>query len=527
MTSDRIESFLEELRPTENIAMLYRRHGLSYGWLAVFTISIANVVSLLTGTMINVAIPEIMGAYGIGQDKAQWLSTGFLASSTVSMLLCTWMVVNHGIRAATITALLVFALGSLLGSFAPNPDTMIIARLLQGFSSGVISPLTVSIIFMLFPKGKQGMAMGVSTMCMVTAPALGPSLGGVLVDEFGWRYVFHFGIPFALVCLPAAFVYLPSREPDSKDKRMDWTGIILITIAIAGLLIALSNGQREGWNSNFVLSWAGASITAFLGFIYWELHFSTPLINLNIFRNYHFAAMSFVTMVFGAGLFGSIYLTPLFLQVVQKITPTETGLILMPAGLVMALIFPLAGRLSDIIERKLILTLGFAIFAYSCYLMVESDPNTSFWTFAWWLIIARIGTAMIGPTLNLTALDGLPTHFLPDGAAAMTFTRQFGGALGVNLLSVALTNRTSFHKDAVFSTQSFGHQDSLHALGELQRGLVPMGLPSNHEQYVAFGQLSEMIFHQAQVFAFQDTFMILAAGFAASIPLLWFVRRKK
>jgi EmrB/QacA subfamily drug resistance transporter len=526
LTSARLEAFLAELNTNDIIKGMYRRHGLWFGWAAMATITLANVATLMASTIINVAIPDIMGTFGIGQDKAQWLATAFLASSTVTMLMNSWLIQTLGARYTVIMAMVLFMSGSLLGGVSPNMDLLTVARIMQGAATGVITPLGMSMVFQLFPAGRQGRVMGVTAIGLVLAPALGPALGGYLIDALNWRYTYLMGIPFSLIVVPMAALFMPPRDPNLPRHRLDWQGLLLITIAISSLLIALSNGQREGWNSNFVLSWFAVAIAGSVSFVYWETHTPQPLLDLRVFGFYKFAVISVLAFIFGAGLYGSTYLVPLFLQIAQNLTATDSGLMMLPAALVMGLLFPISGRLSDRIDQRLLLGTGFLIMAVSTLLMSGADINTSWWTFAWWLIISRIGIGIMAPCLNLSAIQGLPLEYLQQGAGVMNFVRQLGGAFGVNLLSVALGHRVTFHRDALMATQSWGHSDTFEMMAELQRELVVAGLTFWEQQYVAYSAIGRIVQRQAYVYGFQDSFLLLTALFLGTMIPLSMLRRR-
>jgi DHA2 family multidrug resistance protein len=521
-----VENYLQEISTTEEIKTLYRRFGKNYGWWAMGTITLANVAALISGTIINVAIPDIMGAFGIGQDKAQWLATAFLAASTVSMLLNSWMIQTYGVRNTVLGAVVVFMVGSIIGSISPDPDFLIAARILQGAGTGVVTPMSMSLVFLLFPRGRQGSVMGITSIGIILAPAVGPALGGILIDSFNWRYTFLMGVPVSLLVLPMAVAFLPGRNPDAPRPPLDVRGLALLSVAIAGLLIALSNGQREGWTSNFVLGWFSASVVGTLLFLWWETHTDHPLLDLRVFTFYRFTMISILGFVFGAGLYGSTYMVPLFLQLVQQLTPTQSGLMMLPAGIAMGLIFPISGRLADRVDQRFLLGTGFVVLAYSSFLMADANVNTSVLTFTIWMVVSRIGIGVIAPTLNLSAIQGLPMEYLQQGAGVMNFIRQLGGALGVNILSVVLEYRTAFHRDAQQSLQTWGHTDSMEMVYELQRELVVTGMSVWDRQYVAFGSLARMAGERAVERSFQEGFLLFVPVFLLTLEPLGLLRSR-
>jgi DHA2 family multidrug resistance protein len=524
--SARLEEFIGQLDSNDTIKGLYRRYGLWFGWAAMLTITLANVATLIAGTIINVAIPDIMGAFGIGQDKAQWLATAFLASSTITMLMNSWLIQTLGMRYTVIGAMTLFMAGSILGGISPNPDMLTFARIAQGAATGVITPMGMSLVFLLFPRGQQGTVLGVTSIGIVLAPATGPVVGGMLIDSFNWRYVYLMGIPFSMLVLPLALLFIPPRDPHASSPPLDWQGLLLVSVAISSLLIALSNGQREGWNSNFVLAWASLSLTTSAGFIAWERLCPHPLLDLRVFGFYRFSMICSLAFIFGAGLYGSSYLIPLFLQIVQFLTPTDSGLMMLPAALAMGAVFPIAGRLSDRVDQRLLMGGGFMILAYATWLMVGADRDTSWATFAGWLILSRIGIGLMAPVINLGAVQSLPLQHLQQGAGAINFVRQLGAAFGVNLLSVALDLRSSFHRDALLATQSHGHSDTLEMVLATQRQLVGAGLSFWEEQSVSFGMLYRIVDQRATVNGFQDGFLLLTIVFLLTLIPIALLGRK-
>ena len=231
---------------------LGQRFGPSYHWLVTITAIIGTVASILSSTIVNVALPDIMGAFGIGQDHAQLLSTGFLAAVTGTMLLNAWLVESFGFRATYAAAVGLFLFGSVVAGFAPNEGMLILGRILQGASAGMLQPLMTQIVFQVFPPEKRGSAMGIAAIGVVLAPALGPTVGGLLVDNYGWRSVFFLAMPVALLGLAMGWIFMPSATAPQR-RRFDLPGFALLIAGLLALFMGLSSGQRDGWAANRVV----------------------------------------------------------------------------------------------------------------------------------------------------------------------------------------------------------------------------------------------------------------------------------
>ncbi|MGH8618022.1 MAG: DHA2 family efflux MFS transporter permease subunit [Burkholderiales bacterium] len=490
---------------------LFERYGPRYRWLATITVMLGTISAMLTTTSVNVAIPDIMGAFGIGQDRAQWFSTAALASMTIGMLLTDWMLNTFGQRRTFIGSLGIFVVALVVAGMSPNETVLIFCRIVQGAATGLLQPLAMYVMFRVFPPNRRGMAMGFFGMSVILGPALGPTLGGILIDQFNWRYIFFVTVPICIAGMLMGSVLLPECEEEGGRVRFDWPGFLLMSVTIACLLIGLSNGQREGWYSDTILALLGTTVAAGLGFVAWELHTDKPLVNLRVLTNTRFTAAAVVAFTFGVGLFGATYLVPLFVQTVQHYTPLSAGLLLMPAGLVMGAIMPLSGYLSDRISARALIIAGLLCLALSSYWLAGVDANMSFWMIAWFMIVSRIGLSFIKPALNVSALRVLPPEELGQGAGIINFTRQLGGAFGVNLLSVTLDRRTFFHSDTLTSLQSPDNTATAELLRQVQELLARGGVPEELQNAGALHFLGRVVHAQAYTMGFRDSFLIAAA----------------
>jgi EmrB/QacA subfamily drug resistance transporter len=510
------------MSPTE---ALLARYGPAYRWLATVTALIAAIAVILSATIVNVAIPDVMGAFGISQVEAQWLSTGFLAAMTATMLLTDWAQRAFGQRGAILIALALFMSGSVLGGTAPDEGVLIVARVLQGGAAGIVQPLAMIIVFQVFPPDRRGSAMGIFGIGVVLAPALGPWVGGLLMDSFNWRYVFYLGVPFAALGMALAGLFLPAREDAGPRPGFDWLGFGLLCLFLTTLLSALSNGQRWGWDSDPILLQLALALAAAVAFVGWERRTAKPMLELRLFAQLPFAAASIVSLIMGAGLFGSTYLLPIFVQTIQGMTPTEAGLLLMPAGFVLLLVFPVAGRLTDRLRPGLLIGAGMVVFAYSSYLMAQVDVDTGFWVLAWWTVLTRIGLGLVFPALSAAALRVLPAGLMAQGSGAVNFTRQLGGAFGVNLLAVVLERRTMFHGDALAATQTPDNSATMAFLTRVAGIAHTVPLPDYQQVPAALWFLGQTIYAQASVLAYRDAFLITAVVFAAALLPTWLLDR--
>jgi EmrB/QacA subfamily drug resistance transporter len=485
--------------------------------------SAASVV--LSTTIVNVAIPGVMGAFAIGQIEAQWISTAFLAAMTATMLLADWVDRGFGLRAGMTASLAVFAAGSVMGATAPNEIVLTLARVIQGAATGVVQPLAMVVMFRIYPPERRGAAMGIFGVGVVLAPAIGPWIGGLLVDAFNWRYVFYLGVPFAGIALVMTQLFLPGRDGAGPRPRFDWLGLLLLCVFLGCALNGLTDAQRRGWSSDAILIQFAVAGTAAAGFVLHERRTALPLLDLRLFGILPFAAASVVSFVMGAGLFGSIYLLPLFVQTIQGLSATDAGLMLMPAGFALCLVFPVVGRISDRVAPGIPIGSGLAIFALSAWLTASIDVDAAFWTLAWLTALSRIGLGLIFPPLTAGSLRVLRRDLVAQGAGAVNFVRQLGGAFGVNLLAVFLERRTALHAEALASTQGPDNAVTGEYLARLIQLLRGAGLPDFQQGPAALAFLGEAILAQATTLAFRDGFLVVTATFAAALLPNWILHR--
>ncbi|PPR59678.1 MAG: Multidrug export protein EmrB [Alphaproteobacteria bacterium MarineAlpha4_Bin2] len=509
---------------SESVDDLYRRFGPLYRLLVSSTGMVAAFTMVLTGTMVNVAIPDVMGAYGVGQEQAQLMTTAFVVAMTTSQLLNAFVVALFGQRLGFCGTLVLFAIGSLICASSSEFSMIIFGRVLQGMSSGIIQPLVMVTFFQVFPAERRGFAMGIYGMSMVMALALGPTFGGITIDGLSWRYIFFVPLPLITIAFSLGLVFMPSVR--RKDRpRFDWLGYLLICITLFCLVSALSNGQKFGWLSDYI---AGLLAIAAIGagaFLWSQSKATDPLLDLSLFRIPAFGAACLIAFIFGMGNFATTYAVPVFGQLVQGLSATAAGVLMMPAGIIVALALPFTGRLADKAKPHYIIMCGLFFFFLGTALLGGADANTPYWNVAFFAMVSRFGMSFIMPAVMSSALKSLPPERLNTGAGAVNFIRQLGGSLGTNFYVVLLALRTQFHSDAYTTTQISGNAASQELLLEVGAILNAAGVPEATHQSGALYYLGQVVHAQASTSGFQDGFIIIACVFLAAMVPAWILGR--
>jgi EmrB/QacA subfamily drug resistance transporter len=403
---------------------------------------IGTMSTILAAPIVNVAFPALITEFNVGHDTVQWVAAGFLAATTATMLATAWLTETFGERATFAGTMAVFLAASLLAALAWSPQSLIAARIVQGGCAGILQPFAMIVLFRVFPVEERGRAMALYGFGIVLAPAVGPALGGALLDAFGWRSIFLLSVPFCIAAIALARpALLPAAE--SVRRRFDFAGVALLLCALATLLNVTVLGHRAGFGSPGVIALMGAS-AAFAGaFIAWEMRARAPLLPVRLFRHPPFANATIVAFAYGVGLFGSTYLVPVFVQEIAHYSAARAGYLLVPPGVALALAIYAGGRLTDRVAPGAVIIAGLALFALSSALLAVSGPATGFVLLALWLVIGRIGLGMLIPALNVGAVQALTGSELAYASSAVNFTRQLGGAVGINLLAVFLESRVA------------------------------------------------------------------------------------
>jgi EmrB/QacA subfamily drug resistance transporter len=432
---------------------LRARYGERWRWLAVATVMLGTMATVLSATVVNVALHDIMIEFGIRQGQVHWLATGFIAAMTTTMLASSWLLDHVGLRTTLGTAMALFSVVSVLGGFADSPELLILARIGQGALAGLMQPMGMYLVFRIFPRHRRGQAMGIYGMGVILAPSLGPVLGGFLVDQLDWRYVMFAPVPVTLLGVFMAWRFLPLPPSRPEPYRFDLPGLVMLGMTIGLSLDALNRLQHVVADGLWVAAEGTIALVLLTLFVRRERRTPHPLLNVGLFKRRSFLFANLGAGALGLALFGSTYLVPLFVQTALEFSATEAGLLMLPAGLVLGMTFPIAGRLADKRSARSLVLFGIGMFALSATLFAVSDVTMAFGWLALWTVFGRIGLGFMLPALSIGALNPLEAHELGAGSSTINFTRQLGGAFGVN--AVALTIEFGEHSGGVPTIGAF------------------------------------------------------------------------
>ncbi len=444
-----------DIAAASSLHALSSRYGERYRWLLLVSVMVGTMASIMASTTINVAIPDMSRYFDIDQGRAQWVSSGFMLATTVSMLTTPWLLGRYGYRNTYIGTMALLLVGGIAGGLASGFELVLVARVAQGLAAGAVQPIPAVIILRAFQPQEQGRASGVFGMGVVLAPAIGPSIGGVLVDLFGWRSIFFMVVPFCLATFWLAWKFVPNVAPGgtaaSREHAIDWRGLLLGTLGTLCLL----NGLVELRGPSPLQAWGllAAAGIAFSLFVWWQRRFAAgggePLMDLALFKYRQFAMGSVVALIYGMALFGSTYLLPVYMLVALHLSATAAGAIMVPAGIALAISIGGVGRLADTRPTRLLVSIGLALLALSFALMPVLGLASAVWLLVLFITVGRIGLGFILPSLNLGAMRPLAKPLISHGASAINFARMLGGAAGVSVCAVVLEWRIAAHGDSL------------------------------------------------------------------------------
>jgi MFS transporter, DHA2 family, multidrug resistance protein len=451
-----------------------------------------------------------------------------LVRMVASQLLNTWVVRALGQRLAYAMTLIIFVAGAFVCAFSPNIDILIIGRIMQGFSAGIIQPLVLATMVAVFPRNRRGFAVGMYGLGVTMAPSFGPLVGGLTIDFLTWRHAFLMPLPLVLFAFVGGLIFMPGKKFERRLPPFNWIGFILLCVSLVLIMRAIGNGQRWGWTSDMTMLTAITGITTFALFIYSQLKTKSPLLDPTLFLDPKFAAAMAIGFAFGAGNFATNYAIPVFVQTIQHFSPTESGMVLVPAGLFLFTLIPISGRIADTVPPHYPIIAGCLIFALSTYLISSSDVNTTFWTIAGLTVMSRAALGLVMPNLGGAAMRSITAEKLNAAAGAYNFIRQSGGAFGVNITAALIEYRSAHHADWLTATQTSGNDFTRELLEQVTRLLQEGGLTHQALEWGAYDYLSRTIYAQARTFGFQETFLIVSIAFIiALIPALMLARSSR
>lgn len=401
----------------------------------------ATFVAFLNNSLLNVALPTIMHDFGVDYSEVQWLSTGYMLVSGVLIPVSAFLLTKFTNRTLFNFGMAIFTIGTLGAAIAPNFGLLVAGRMVQAVGSSVMSPLLMNLMLVSFPREKRGAAMGVFGLVMITAPAIGPTLSGYIVQYYDWRVLFEMIFPFAVLVLVLG-IWKSRNVMPTKPTKLDYLSVLLSTVGFGGLLYGFSDASRDGWSAPVVVVCLVAGAIALTLFIIRQIRLDIPLLNLGVYKYPMYALSSVISAVNAAALFSGMILTPAYVQNVRGIDPLDSGLIMLPGAIVMGIMSPITGKLFDKFGPRVLGLLGLAITALSTFMMAGFHLESSYSHIILVYSMRMFGISMVMMPIMTNGLNQLPTRLNPHGTAANNTIQQVAGAIGTAIFVSIMNART-------------------------------------------------------------------------------------
>jgi MFS transporter, DHA2 family, multidrug resistance protein len=497
-------------------------HAAANKWIIAGTVVLGTYVAVLDVTIVNIAMPQMLGTFGVSLDAITWVAVAYSIAEIVMVAMASWFARLLGRKRFYLLCLVLFTIASVLSGMARSLDMMILTRVLQGLGGGALIPMSQAIMLETFPPEEHGTAMAMFMMGVVVAPAMGPVLGGWLTDTYGWPWIFYINVPVGLVSFFLVTTFL-TESPHMKRgvSRIDVVGIVLLVVGLTTLQLFLERGEREDWfASTFIQVTALVALLSLVALVIWELRVEEPVINLRVLKNIPFAAGTTLGFVFGITTFGSIFIIPLFLQQLRGYTVMDSGLVQMPRMLVMLVIAPIAGRLFGRLDSRLLLGTGIATMMWGYFYMAHFTLEVGWWHILPGMLLTGSGMALTFSIMSATCMRTIPPALLTAATGLYTLSRRIGGNLGYAFAASQIPYRTTVHRGHLVEHLTPYDGGMLHTLDGLTGRLASSGLPPGVAEQSALKLLDSTVHRQATMMAYNDVFWIMGMLFVLGFPLL-------
>src|ERR671933_599073 len=418
-------------------------------WAIALTASLGAILEVIDTSIVNVALTDMQTTLGATVTEIAWVVTGYAIANVVMIPLSAWLGDFFGKKTYFVFSMIGFTAASVLCGLSINLPVLVVARILQGFCGGGLLAKAQAILFETFPPAEQGLAQSVFGVGVIAGPAIGPTLGGFLTDTLGWRWIFFVNIPFGIVAVAMAWVFLlKDKVRDKKQSTaVDWWGIALLTISAGSIPTFLEEGEKEDWfNSAFITTLAILSVVGLGLFIWRELTTKHPAVDLRVLRHRSLAAGSVYSGILGMGLYGAMFAVPIFAQSILHFTATQTGLLLAPGALASAIVMVILGKISTKVDARLLIASGAIGTALVMFQLANITPQTGTEELFWPLVWRGAVTVLMFLPLSLATLGPLPKTDVSAGSGFYNLTRQLGGSVGIAALTTLLAQREAFHR---------------------------------------------------------------------------------
>jgi MFS transporter, DHA2 family, multidrug resistance protein len=489
-------------------------------WFAVIGSIIGAFIAVLNIQITNASLPDIQGAIGAGIDDGGWISTAYLVAEIVVIPLTGFLTPVFSLRRYLLANTVMFLVMSVACAFATNLEQMIVLRALQGFFGGVLIPLAFTITLTMLPRSQQPIGLAMFALSATFAPAIGPTIGGYLTQTYSWHYIFYVNLVPGAIMLATLLPSLP-RAPMQLAllRHGDWPGIATMAIGLASLQTVLEEGNKDDWfGSPFIVRLSVVAVVALALFFWIELTTPRPLLNLRLLRRRNFGLGSVANVILGMALYGSVYLLPNYLSQMQGYNSQQVGEVLAWTGLPQLVLIPFVPRLMRRFDARLLVAVGLGLFAASCFMNIEINPDYSGPQLLWANLVRAIGQALVLTPLSVLATGGIEREQAASASAMFNMMRNLGGSVGIALLETLLTKREQFHSAIINPSVSLLNEATRRRLEMMQRYFMNAGTadPATawHDAVVAVGRAVRA---QAYFLAYGDTFFLMGCALLLAV----------
>ncbi len=495
-------------------------------WLITMTVMLSTVMASLDGSIVNVAMPAMRGSLGASTSEITWIATAYMLANVVVMPAIAFLGSRFGRCRYFFWSVVLFGAGSALCGFAWDMPSMIFSRVLQGIGGGALIPVSQAILRETFPPEEQGKAMGIYGMGVVLGPALGPTLGGWITDNLSWPWIFYINVPFVLVNLFLIPVFLQDPPYFERSRgKIDAFGLAAMAIGLSCLQVMLEKGQEHDWfQSAFILKLALVSAVALILFVWRELATDRPAVQLRVLKNVPLATGTTLGALFGMGLFGSLFLLPLFIQQVRGYSAMDAGIAMLPRSLAMAVAMPFAGRLYNRMGPRKMIALGLVLGTSSFFMLGRLSPETSVLDLFLPQLIQGLAFGFIFVSLSTAALSTVSRKDMTAASGLYNLVRTIFGSVGIALAATFLNRGSAVARVALLRGLTPVSENTSAWLQGVTSGLAGRGLEPGEAAQRALAMLDGLVNRQAAVIGYNHVFLLVGFLFIACFPLVVFLR---